>query len=122
MQQVNELCSGKYCLSFCSRKIEKGFCGKQINCAAENTVFLFAAVKSKGGFAASKSTVQRNYCLSFCRCKTCRQIVGRCFEPSQSQRITPGLKTNFNLSPGYTANKSLTTKSLTSTKLVSTQT
>ena len=34
------------------------------------------------------------------------ELVSRYFEPSQSQRITSGLKTNFNLSPSYSAHKS----------------
>ena len=33
------------------------------------------------------------------------QLVCWCFEPSQPQRITSGLKTNFSLSPSYSLNK-----------------
>ena len=33
-------------------------------------------------------------------------VVGWYIEPSQPQRITSGLKTNFNLSPSYSAYKS----------------
>ena len=32
-------------------------------------------------------------------------FVSWCFEPSQTQRITSGLKTNFSLSPSYSVNK-----------------
>ena len=34
-------------------------------------------------------------------------LVNWCFEPNQSQRITSGLNTNFNLSPSFSFNKSL---------------
>ena len=34
------------------------------------------------------------------------KIVSGCFEPSQSQRITSGLNTNFALSPNYSFHKS----------------
>ena len=34
------------------------------------------------------------------------QLVSWCFEPSQPQRITSGLNTNFTLSPSYSFNKS----------------
>ena len=39
-------------------------------------------------------------------------LVSWCSEPSQPQRITSGLKTNFNLSPSYSFLKSLSNKSL----------
>ena len=39
-------------------------------------------------------------------------LVSWCLEPSQPQRITLGLKTNFNLSPNYSFHKSLYRKSL----------
>ena len=35
-----------------------------------------------------------------------RYLVGWCFEPSQPQRITSGLNTNFTLSPSYSFHKS----------------
>ena len=33
------------------------------------------------------------------------KLVSWCFEPSQPQRMTSGLKTNFSLSPSYSLNK-----------------
>ena len=33
------------------------------------------------------------------------RIVSWCFEPSQPQRMTSGLKRNFSLSPSYSLNK-----------------
>ena len=39
------------------------------------------------------------------------ELVSRCFEPSQPQRIKSGLNTNFNLSPSYSFHKSLYHKS-----------
>ena len=33
------------------------------------------------------------------------ELVSWCFEPSQPQRITSGLKTNFSLSPSYSLNR-----------------
>ena len=38
-------------------------------------------------------------------------LVSWCFEPSQPQRITSGLNTNFNLSPSHSFHKSLDHKS-----------
>ena len=40
-----------------------------------------------------------------------KDLVSWCFEPSQTQRITPGLNTNFSLSPSYSFHKSLYHKS-----------
>ena len=37
--------------------------------------------------------------------RTTNQLVTWCFEPSQPQRITSGLKTTFSLSPSYSLNK-----------------
>ena len=37
----------------------------------------------------------------------CRQFVSRSLKPSQPQRITSGLNTNFNLFPSYSFHKSL---------------
>ena len=39
--------------------------------------------------------------------KLAERLVSWCFEPSQPQRITPGLNTDFNLSPGYSLHESL---------------
>ena len=43
------------------------------------------------------------------------QSVSWCFEPSQPQRITSGLNTNFNLSPSYSFHKSHTITQILST-------
>ena len=37
------------------------------------------------------------------------QLVSRCFEPGQPQKITSGLNTNFSLSPSYSFHKSIIT-------------
>ena len=45
--------------------------------------------------------------------KACHKMVDSwCFEPSRPQRITSGLKTNFNLSPRYSFHKSMYHKTL----------
>ena len=41
----------------------------------------------------------------YLQCELILAVVSWCFEPSQPQRITSGLKTNFSLSPRYSLNK-----------------
>ena len=52
------------------------------------------------------------------------QLVSWCFEPSQPQRITSGLKTNFSLSPAYSSHESWYTPQIsfsqTTTKTITT--
>ena len=45
------------------------------------------------------------------RSSNSKQLVSWCFEPSQPQRITSGLNTNFTLSPSYSFHESLYHKS-----------
>ena len=56
--------------------------------------------------------IMSHNCQDFWIMSVQSQLVRWCYEPSQPKRITSGLKTNFNLSPAYSFQKSLFHKSL----------
>ena len=73
-------------------------------------------------YCSSSSSDGRNREHRKCECfaKKQRKLINWCFQPSQPKRITPGLKTKFNLSPNYLSIPLITSLfSKTTTQIIS---
>ena len=85
---------------------------KQLAVRYATTEQKFSAAWWLGEKCTQSQTAALNFCFMWPKQGGRRRgkLVGWYFEPSQPQRVTSGLKTNFNLSPGYSAHKSLNYK------------